>query len=55
MYLKWKHSGRNKERAVKTQSEYFRRRKENQIIVQVSLIVGSFLLGYLPRTGSKRN
>jgi len=33
------------------QSEAHRRRKENQIIAQVALIVGSFLLGYIPKTG----
>ena len=32
-------------------NETFREKKENQIVVQVSLIVGSFLLGYIPRTG----
>ena len=33
------------------ESEEKRRKKENHIILQLSLIVGSFLLGYFPTTG----
>nr|XP_026691624.1 growth hormone secretagogue receptor type 1-like [Ciona intestinalis] len=32
-------------------AEIMRRRKENQAIVQLFLIVGSFFIGYIPRTG----
>ena len=28
-----------------------RRKKENQIILQLFMIVGSFIIGYLPYTG----
>jgi len=31
--------------------EAARQRKENQAIAQLALIVGSFMLGYLPQTG----
>ena len=30
-----------------------KRQKENQIALQLILIVGSFLLGYIPYTGEK--
>ena len=33
------------------ETEMIRRKKENQIVLQLLLIVGAFMLGYIPTTG----
>jgi len=38
--------------AKRLSTEVHRQRKENQAILQLFLIAGAFLLGYLPRTGN---
>jgi len=38
-------------RRGQNESELIRQKKENQAILQLSLIVGSFMLGYLPFCG----
>ena len=35
------------------EGEFKRRRKENQILLQLALIVGSYLLGYITYSGEK--